>query len=92
MISFVWLWWVDPDGGLDFRWLRRFVDEALRRFEECRVEGGLSGGIDGLGLSEVDLVRCHQANAGVMVLFVIPREESAAEAAGMLDGLEVLRG
>jgi hypothetical protein len=55
LISFVWLWWVDPDGGLDFRWLRRFVDEALRRFEECRVEGGLSGGMDGLGLSEVDL-------------------------------------
>jgi len=47
--------------------------------------------MDGLGLSEVDLVRCHQANAGVMVLFVIPREESAAEAACVLDGYEVLR-
>ena len=66
------------------------MDEALRRFEERRVEGGLSGGMDGLGLSEVDLVGCHQPDAGVMVFLVIPREESAAEAAGMLDGLEVL--
>jgi len=44
--------------------------------------------MDGLGLTEVDLVGCHQANACVMMVLIIPGEETAAERAGIIDGVE----
>ena len=44
--------------------------------------------MDCVGLSEVDLVGCHQADSCVMMVFVIPVEEAAAERAGLVDGLE----
>jgi len=44
--------------------------------------------MDGVGLTEVDLVGCYQANACVMVVLIIPSEEAAAERAGFVDGFE----
>lgn len=37
----------------------------------------------------MDLVGCHQPDAGVMMLLVIPCEEATAEGAGLFDGFEV---
>jgi hypothetical protein len=48
----------------------------------------VEGGVDCAGLPEVDLVGGHQADACVMMVLVIPREEAAAECAGLVDGLE----
>ena len=44
--------------------------------------------MDVVGLTEVDLVGCHQANACVMMVLIIPGEETAAERAGIIDGVE----
>jgi len=44
--------------------------------------------MDVVGLTEVDLVGCHQANACVMMVLIIPGEETAAERAGIIDGFE----
>ena len=44
--------------------------------------------MDGVGLTEVDLVGCHQANACVMMVFIVPGCEPSAEGASILDGFE----
>jgi len=44
--------------------------------------------MDGVGLTEVDLVGCHQANACVMMVFIMPGEEASADGAGLVDGFE----
>jgi hypothetical protein len=44
--------------------------------------------MDGGGLTEVALVVCHQANACVMSVLMIPSEETAAERAGLIDDFE----
>ena len=49
------------------------LDEALGMFGERAVEGGLAGSMDGIGLSVVDLVWGHQAQAGMMVGLVVLR-------------------
>src|SRR4051812_19779756 len=36
----------------------------------------------------MDLIRCHQAEAGMMVVLVVPGEEAAAEVFGILDAAE----
>ena len=41
--------------------------------------------MDCAGLPEVDLVVCHQADAEVMMVFVIRGEEAAAGRAGLVD-------
>ena len=64
------------------------MDEPLRRAWERSIESVLAGGMDGVGLPEVDLIWCHQPDACVMMVFVIPGEEAAAEDAGLVDGLE----
>ena len=43
--------------------------------------------MDGFGLPEVDLIWCHQPNACVMMVLIIPGEEAAAEPTCILDGL-----
>ena len=40
------------------------------------------------GIARADPVGSHQTNASVMVVFIIPSEEAAAERAGLVDGLE----
>ncbi|MDP3959845.1 MAG: hypothetical protein Q8Q26_07245 [Pseudorhodobacter sp.] len=56
--------------------------------EKRRVKGVLAGGVEGVGLQEVDLIRCLQADARVMTIFVIPGEVAAAERASLVAGLE----
>ena len=46
--------------------------------------------MDGLRLAVVHLVRRHQSDADVMVILVIPGEETAAEGPGILDAAEAL--
>ena len=77
--------WVDPDGGRGlwrFWWL---ADEPLGCAEKRGVEGDLAGCVKGARLPEVDLVGRHQADACVMMLFVVPGCEAAAECAGLFD-------
>ena len=64
------------------------ADEPLRCAEERRIQGSLAGGVDCAGLPEVDLIRCHEADACVMMVARLPGEEAAAERAGLNDGLE----
>ena len=84
------LWRVDPDSFRDVWWFWALADEPLWRVEKCSIESVLAGGMDGVGLPEVDLVARHQPDAGVMMVFVIPSEETAAESACILDGLKPL--
>ena len=44
--------------------------------------------MDGVGLSVVDLVWCHQAETGVMMIAIIPVEKMPAECLGILDAAE----
>ena len=81
-------WRVDPDGGWDLWWFWGLAHKPLGRAEKRGVKRGLAGGIDDVGLPEVDLVGCHQADACVMRVFVIPGCEPSAERAGVVDGLE----
>ena len=79
------LGWVDPDGSRDLGWFGTLADEPLRGAEKRGVERGLAGCVDCVGLPEVDLVGCHQADACVMMVLVIPGEEAATERAGLVD-------
>ena len=64
------------------------VHKALRRVWERSIKRSLSGGIDCVGLPEVDLIWCHQADACVMVVLVMPGCEPSAESASRVDRLE----
>ena len=55
---------------------------------EGSIKRDLAGGMDGAGLPEVDLIWCHQPDARVMMVLIIPREETATEGACPVDGLE----
>ena len=54
------------------------------------IEGVLAGGMNGIDLAVVHLVRGHQADPDVAVVLVVPIEERAAEASGVLDAAEAL--
>ena len=69
-------------------WRRALVDEAVRVGVEGYFEGLLSGGVDLVGLSVVDLVWRHQADSEMVVFGIVPLEEPAAEGLGVLDGAE----
>ena len=79
---------IDPDSGGDLGWFGPLADEPFRRAWERSVKCSLTGGIEGVGLAEVDLIWCHQADASVVMVFVMPGEEAAAKGAGLVDGLE----
>jgi hypothetical protein len=81
-------WRVDPSGCRFFGWFGRFSDEALRVVAEGLIEGRLACGVDGVGLSVMDLVGCHEADAGVMVVAVVPVEEGPTERFGVFDAAE----
>jgi hypothetical protein len=55
------------------------------------IECVLACGVNGIGLTVVNLVRCHQADPGMVMLLIVPIEEPAAEAFGILDAAEALR-
>jgi len=85
------LGWVDPGRGWHCRWFGQFVDEA---FWVCVIGAGkglLAGGVDGVYLSVMDLIGCHQADAGGVVGLVVPGEERPAEGSGILDAAEAAR-
>ena len=63
-------WRIDPDSGGFERRLRRPVDEARRIFLECLIEYRLAGGVDLIGLTVMDLVGRHQADAQMMMVAV----------------------
>jgi hypothetical protein len=79
---------VDPDSSRDLGWFGTLADESLWGSEKRGVERCLAGGVDCVGLPEVDLVGRHQADACVMMVLVILGEEATAERAGLVDGLE----
>jgi hypothetical protein len=54
----------------------------------CLRQDVLTGGMDGVGLAVLHLVRGHQADADMMVILVVPSEEAAAEGPGILDAAE----
>ena len=68
--------------------MRLLSDEAFRGFVEGAIEGKLAGGVDGIGLTLVHLIGGHQADAGMVMLLIVPIEEAAAEGLGVLDGAE----
>jgi hypothetical protein len=47
--------------------------------------------VDGIGLTVVDLIRCHQADPDMVMLLIVPIEKAATEAFGVLDAAEALR-
>ena len=65
-----------------------FVDEALWVFAKCLIESDLAGGVNGIGLAIMHLVGRHQADSGMVMVLVVPVEEAAAEASGILDAAE----
>ena len=76
-------WRVDPGGG----WFERRFWIGL----ESAVEGFLAGCVDLVGLTVVDLVRRHQADASMVMILIIPIEKAAAERLCVLDAAEPLR-
>ena len=56
-----------------------------------KFKGSLAGCVDLVGLTVVDLVWRHQADASMVVILIIPIEEAAAEGLRILDAAEPLR-
>ncbi len=63
-------------------------NEPLGCTEECGVEVFLASGVDVVRLPEVDLIGGHKADAGVVVVLVVPGEEPSAERTGVIDGFK----
>ena len=69
---------IDPCGSWPFGRRGDAFDEAVRVGGEGSFESALTGGVDFVGLSIVDLVGRHQAEPQMMVLAVVPAEEAVA--------------
>ena len=90
MDFFALRWRVDPGGdGFSGRFWRHF-DEAFWVGLEGVIEDFLAGVIDLFGLAEMDLIRRHQADAGVVMVTIVPVEEVADEGLCVLDAAEAL--
>jgi hypothetical protein len=63
--------WVDPGLGRHGRRHGCFAHEAFRFCLVCLRQHVLAGGMDGLSLAVVHLIRRHQSDADVMVILVI---------------------
>jgi hypothetical protein len=83
-------WRVDPGGDRFSGRFWRHFDEAFWVGLEGVIEDFLAGVIDLFGLAEMDLIRRHQADAGMMVATIVPVEEVAAEGLCVLDAAEAL--
>ena len=81
---------VNPNGVWFSRRFRFFGDEAFRVPAEGVFESGLPGGVYGFGLTVMDLVGGHQADAAVVMILIVPVEEASAEVFGLLGGFEAL--
>src|ERR1700722_15022700 len=85
------LWRVNPCGGWFGGWDGRFLDEALRVFPECLIEGELASRVYGVDLAVVHLVRGHEANPKMVMVLVVPVEEVPTEALRVFDATEAFR-
>ena len=54
----------------------RFSDEALRVGAEGTIESFLACRVDRIDLAVMDLVRRHEAEAGMMVIPIVPVEKA----------------
>jgi len=63
----------------------RLVHEAPGVFTKRLIEGDLAGGVNGVGLTVVDLVRRHQADPGMVMILVVPVKEASTESFSVLD-------
>ena len=79
---------IDPNRGWFGGRFRCLSDEPLGVQVEHPVQCALAGGLNGFSLAVVDLIRCHQAETGMVVVLIIPGEEAAAEVLGILDAAE----
>jgi hypothetical protein len=75
---------IDPCGGWFVRRCWCFFDKAFGVFAERLVKSDLTGGVNRVDLTVMHLVRGHETNPGVVMLLVVPIEELAAEASGVL--------
>src|SRR5471032_194133 len=82
--------WIDPCRGRFCGWLWRFSDEALRVGAEGTIESFLACRVDRVDLAVMDLIGRHQAEAGMMVILIVPAEKAPAECLGVLDAAEAL--
>ena len=73
------MWRVDPDRRGQRGWLWRFPDETFRVRGISHVKRLLTEIADVFGAPGVDHLWGHQAEAGMMVLRVVPGEEDLAE-------------
>ena len=69
----------------------RLSDETFWVRLKGHVESFLAGCVDLAGLTVVDLVRRHQADASMVMILIIPIEEAAAERLRILDAAKPLR-
>jgi len=58
---------------------------------ERLIEDELTGGVNGVHLAVMHLVRGHEADPGMVMVLVVPIEEAAAETPGVLDATEAFR-
>ena len=83
--------WINPSRD---RLCRRFgllSDEAFGVSAEGAIKRGLTGGMDSVDLAVVHLVGRRQADAGMVMVLIVPLEEAATERLGVLDAAEALR-
>ena len=73
--------WVDPYLGGEVVGLGLLSLKAVWVGRKGLIEGGLASGMDSLCRAVVDAVRGHVADAGVLVLVVVPAEELLTESA-----------
>ena len=52
------------------------------------IEGELAGGVNGIDLAIVHLIRGHQADPGMVMFLIVPDEECATETSCVLDAAE----
>jgi hypothetical protein len=66
----------------------RLLDESFRIFTGCLIKRDLAGGVNGVDLAVVHLVRGHQTDPAMVMVSVVSVEEGAAETSGVLDTAE----
>ena len=91
VIVLIATWRIDPSCDRLCRWFGLLSDETFGVSAEGAVERYLARGVDGISLTIVHLVGRHQADAGVVMVLIVPIEEAAAERLGVLNTTETLR-
>ena len=71
-------------------WPGAFLTKRSGFLLKARIEGILARGVNGICLTVMDLIWRHQADAGMVMLLIVPVEEAAAERLSILDAAEAL--